>query len=867
MAAETGLALIRRADYQPPCFALDSTQLDIALFADHARVTATLSVRRLADGPLLLNGEGLELVHLKIDGQPAGPQDVTHGPDGLLLTNLGPSAEIEVASLCDPWNNKALEGLYASGPMLCTQCEPEGFRRIAFFPDRPDMMSVFRTRIEADKSFIQLLSNGNLLESGDLPDNRHYAIWEDPHPKPSYLFALVAGDLAAVRSKFVTASGRPVQLVIYVEHGNEHLADHAMASLIKSMRWDEQVYGLEYDLDLFQIVAVSHFNMGAMENKGLNIFNSKFVLADAATATDSDLDRVESIIAHEYFHNWTGNRVTCRDWFQLTLKEGLTVFRDQCFSADMHDAEVKRAEDVALLRAFQFPEETSPNAHPIRPESYAEINNFYTATVYEKGAEVIRMLHTLLGASGFRAGMDLYFARHDGAAVTCDDFLAAMADANAADLSAFQRWYVQAGTPHLSLSRKPAEGGLLLEAVLTIPQTHANTPREPVPVPLKLALFDRLGQPVAASVAGGPPAHEMVVLLTEQSQQIELKLADPAVRAADLVPSYLRGFSAPVQLSDDLDRQERLLLLAADTDLFARQEAGQKLATEAILARLDGQAEQALEDGLAEALAAVLQDGRLTGESKALMLALPGQAVLEAARHPADPPAIFRARRALLGQLASQMAETITAGLGSCDTSQPAGRALQNRLLDWALAGQLAGAGALAEKQAADRNMTLSQGALQALGQAGGAGFDRAVAAFGQRWQENALVMEKYFALIAGSPVAGTIDHCRQLMQHPAFDPDNPNKLRSVLGVFSGNAVQFHQPGGAGYHFLAAQLAEIDQQNPQLAARMATQLTRFAPYGEARQAEMLAALEGLAAGQLSPDLNEMVQKALLARSG
>ena len=867
MAAETGLALIRRADYQPPCFALDSTQLDVLIFADHARVTATLSVRRLADGPLLLNGEGLELVHLKIDGELAGAQDVTHGPDGLLLTNLGQSAEIEVASLCDPWNNKALEGLYASGPMLCTQCEPEGFRRIAFFPDRPDMMSVFRTRIEADKSFIQLLSNGNLLESGDVPDNRHYAIWEDPHPKPSYLFALVAGDLAAVRSEFVTASGRPVQLVIYVEHGNEHLANHAMASLIKSMRWDEQVYGLEYDLDLFQIVAVSHFNMGAMENKGLNIFNSKFVLADAATATDSDLDRVESIIAHEYFHNWTGNRVTCRDWFQLTLKEGLTVFRDQCFSADMHDAEVKRAEDVALLRAVQFPEETSPNAHPIRPESYAEINNFYTATVYEKGAEVIRMLHTLLGGSGFRAGMDLYFARHDGAAVTCDDFLAAMADANAADLTAFQRWYAEAGTPHLSLTRKPAEGGLRLEAVLTIPQTHANTPREPVPVPLKLALFDQLGQPVAASVAGGPPAQEMVVLLTDQSQQIELKLADPAVRAADLVPSYLRGFSAPVQLSDDLNRQERLLLLAADTDLFARQEAGQKLATEAILARLDGQAEQALEDGLAEALAAVLQDGRLTGESKALMLALPGQAVLEAARHPADPPAIFRARRALLGQLARQMAETITAGLGSCDTSQPAGRALQNRLLDWALAGQLAGAGDWAEKQAADPNMTLSQGALQALGQAGGAGFDRAVAAFGQRWQENALVMEKYFALIAGSPVAGTIDYCRQLMQHPAFDPDNPNKLRSVLGVFSGNAVQFHQPGGAGYHFLAEQLADIDRRNPQLAARMATQLTRFAPYGKARQAEMVAALDGLAAGQLSPDLNEMVQKALLARSG
>ena len=867
MAAEAALSLIRRADYLPPCFALDSTQLDVLIFPDSARVTASLSVRRLAEGPLLLNGEGLELVHLKIDGQPAGPQDFVQRPDGLLLTNLGQTAEIEVASLCDPWTNKALEGLYASGPMLCTQCEPEGFRRIAFFPDRPDMMSVFRTRIEADKSFIQLLSNGNLLESGDLPGNRHYAIWEDPHPKPSYLFALVAGDLAAVRSDFVTASGRPVQLVIYVEHGNEHLADHAMASLIKSMRWDEQVYGLEYDLDLFQIVAVSHFNMGAMENKGLNIFNSKFVLADSATATDSDLDRVESIIAHEYFHNWTGNRVTCRDWFQLTLKEGLTVFRDQCFSADMHDPEVKRAEDVALLRAVQFPEEASPNAHPIRPESYAEINNFYTATVYEKGAEVIRMLHTLLGAVGFRAGMELYFARHDGAAVTCDDFLAAMADANERDLSAFQRWYAQAGTPHLSLRRKPAEGALRLEAELSIPQTHAKTPRAPMPVPLKLALFDRLGQPVTASINGAPPTNEMVVLLTEQSQQIELKLADSAVQPADLVPSYLRGFSAPLQLSDDLDRQERLLLLAADTDLFSRQEAGQKLATEAILARLDGRTDAGLESGLADALAALLQDRHLSNESKALMLALPGQAVLEAARHSADPPAIFHARRALLGRLAGQISGIITEAAHRCDTSQPGGRALQNRLLDWALAGQLDGAETQAEKQAADPNMTLSQGALQGLAQQGGAGFDRAIAAFGQRWQDNALVMEKYFALLAGSPVAGTIENCLQLMQHPAFEADNPNKLRAVLGVFSGNAVQFHQPGGAGYRFLAGQLADIDQRNPQLAARMATQLTRFAPYGKARQAEMLAALEGMAAGQLSPDLNEMVQKALQARSG
>mgnify|MGYP001384966902 CR=1 FL=1 len=450
-----------RADYQPPSCKVVSAGLDISIFDTRALVTTTLELQRVSDAPFILNGRDLTLHEISINGRILDEADWPVVPEGLSFSDLPKNCVLRVRSECHPQSNTSLDGLYLSGGMYCTQCEPEGFRRMAFFPDRPDVMTVFTVRIEADKAFPQLLSNGNLVETGEVDADRHYALWHDPHPKPSYLFACVVGDLDLAADSFTTASGRTVDLHIYVEKDNVSLTGHAMDSLKRSMKWDEDTYGLEYDLDLFQIVAVSHFNMGAMENKGLNIFNSKFVLADPQTATDEDLDRVESIVAHEYFHNWTGNRVTCRDWFQLTLKEGLTVYRDQCFSADMHDEGVQRASDVSLLRAAQFPEDRSPTAHPIRPESYREINNFYTPTVYEKGAEVIRMMAGFLGRDGFRRGMDLYFERHDGSAVTCDDFVAALADANDCDMSGFQRWYSQAGTPRLHVKRQQqtATGG------------------------------------------------------------------------------------------------------------------------------------------------------------------------------------------------------------------------------------------------------------------------------------------------------------------------------------------------------------------------------------------------------------------------
>ena len=443
----------RRADYTAPSCRVEAVSLDIRIFDTEAIVSTTMELERVSGEPFLLNGRDIELLELHMDGAQIPREEWPTGEMGLTLTDLPERCVLKVVSRCRPQTNTALEGLYLSGGMYCTQCEPEGFRRMAFYPDRPDVMSVFTVRIEADRKFPNLLSNGNLVEKGDVGDDRHFALWRDPHPKPSYLFACVAGDLELVEDDFRTASGRNVALHIYVEKGNASLTGHAMESLKRAMKWDEDTFGLEYDLDLFQIVAVSHFNMGAMENKGLNIFNSKFVLADPGTATDDDLDRVESIVAHEYFHNWTGNRVTCRDWFQLTLKEGLTVFRDQSFSADMHDDGVQRAGDVGALRAMQFPEDRSPNAHPIRPESYREINNFYTPTVYEKGAEVIRMMAGYLGRDGFRRGMDKYFERHDGRAVTCDDFVAALADANGRDMSSFSRWYEQAGTPVLSIKR------------------------------------------------------------------------------------------------------------------------------------------------------------------------------------------------------------------------------------------------------------------------------------------------------------------------------------------------------------------------------------------------------------------------------
>ena len=870
--------LKRSQDYKPPAFLVTSVDISIDIYDDVTNVTSKLELRRNKDAPpdsaLWLDGKDIELTKLIIDtvDLPLGdgmPDHLSLSDQGLSVAGLGDGAVIEVHSRCYPQHNTALEGLYLSGGMYCTQCEPEGFRRIGFFLDRPDVMSVFTVRIEASRKFQQLLSNGNLIESGFVGSDRHFAIWHDPHPKPSYLFAVVVGDLDCVTSSYVTASGRKVDLKIYVEKGNANLTAHAMESLIRSMRWDEQEYGLEYDLDLFQIVAVSHFNMGAMENKGLNIFNSKFVLADTRTATDEDLHRVESIVAHEYFHNWTGNRVTCRDWFQLTLKEGLTVFRDQCFSADMHDAGVQRATDVALLRAAQFPEDRGPTAHPIRPKTYREINNFYTATVYEKGAEVIRMLAGFLGPDGFRHGMDLYFARHDGQAVTCDDFLAAMADANHVNLDAFERWYEQAGTPQITIRRSAGSGPNEMVLALTqhTPETAAKTPRHAVPIPIRIAFLDGAGAIVPTRLAEDSPAQrEHVILLAKEQQDQPIYAAN----ASGLTPSILRNFSAPVTIDDDLSCDERRHIMRYDTDLFNRWDTAQTLISDEILAVATNPSAPVNTGSisvLADGFGHILADPSCLDHFKAAILTLPAISVLESRMVPADPVDLFKARLAVeaaLGQhMKEQYQQAIIPQKSVTLAATAGGRALRNRLLALAVAAGDIAADDVAAAQVLDDNMTLSQGALAAVNNRPTAVRDSVLAAFHDRWQDNALVLEKWFSFESMSSISGRIERLKQLMQHPAFDPKNPNKLRVVLGAFmSGNPVRFYATDGSGFEFIADCLIDIDKRNPQLAARMALPLTRMGAYSVARQRQMRRALERLQMAVQSTDLGEVLEKAL-----
>jgi len=856
--------LKHRSDYRPPSAKVESAELDIRIFDDRTFVTTTLALTRTGDAPFVLHGRDLTLHEVSIDGRLLDEADWPVCPEGLSLADLPARSVISIRAECHPETNTALEGLYLSGGMYCTQCEPEGFRRIGFFPDRPDVMTVFTVRIEADRRFPQLLSNGNLVETGDLDGDRHFALWHDPHPKPSYLFACVVGDLDLAADRFTTASGREVDLHIYVEKGNLGLTGHAMESLKKSMKWDEDSYGLEYDLDLFQIVAVSHFNMGAMENKGLNIFNSKFVLADPSTATDEDLDRVESIVAHEYFHNWTGNRVTCRDWFQLTLKEGLTVYRDQCFSADMHDEGVQRAGDVSMLRAAQFPEDSSPTAHPIRPESYSEINNFYTPTVYEKGAEVIRMMAGYLGRDGFRRGMDLYFERHDGHAVTCDDFVAALADANERDMTAFHGWYSQAGTPRLDVRREVDEAGMTLTLRQEIPDTAAGTARDPLAIPVRLGFVGADGALVSLRLEGENEAHDEHVLLFDRQEARYRFIGEPANGSlADLTPSVLRGFSAPVRLNDDLRPDERLRLVGHDTDLFNRWDSAQILATDAILSVAAG--EPFMIGALAGGFATLLGDDTLLDEFKAGALRLPGQAVLEVAKTPADPVALFNARRGVMAALGGALDRQIDDALGARDSMarSAGGRALLMQLVELGVAAGNAASRDAAEAMVMDENMTISQGALKALIHCDDPARARALAAFHDRWQNNALVMEKWFQMESMSSIGGTIDRLDELMNHPGFDPKNPNKLRAVLGSFMmGNTPRFHAADGSGYDFMAEQLVAIDARNPQIAARMALPMTRMTGYDASRQDRMRAALTQISAGARSNDLKEVVGKAL-----
>ncbi|MDC1383627.1 aminopeptidase N [Candidatus Puniceispirillum sp.] len=879
--------LKRRGDYTPPAFLVTSADLDIDIHDHQTIVTTKLliapNLKATGLATLHLDGRSLNLKSVFVDGIQLADDAFQLDDNGIQITGLTSHHVVETIAHCHPETNTALEGLYLSDGMYCTQCEPEGFRRIGFFPDRPDVMTVFTVRIEAAQHYVQLLSNGNLVETGDCENGRHFAIWHDPHPKPSYLFAAVVGDLDCAVDQFLTMSGRKVDLHIYVEKGNVDLTHHAMDSLKRSMRWDEEVYGLEYDLDLFQIVAVSHFNMGAMENKGLNIFNSKFVLADLKTATDNDLHRVESIIAHEYFHNWTGNRVTCRDWFQLTLKEGLTVFRDQCFSADMHNSGIQRANDVSMLRAAQFPEDCSPTAHPIRPESYREINNFYTATVYEKGAEVIRMLAGYLGKDGFRRGMDLYFKRHDGAAVTCDDFISALTDANDVDLSPFERWYQQAGTPTLSAVRLAIDddNAFGIAFAQAIPETMAKTPQLPLPIPVRMGLVGHNGTAVSFRLSSnGPLASEHVILVKGNTH---LQLIYPETNGK-IVPSLLRNFSAPVILQDDLTSAERLHLLAHDADMFNRWDAAQTLLSDQILFTANdraGAVDAPAMEALGDAFTNALTSSDLPDMFKCGLLTFPAISVLESRMKPADPVTLFNARRKIeanLGRFLAHQISTILArhsGLGE-DSSKhidldmkktAGGRALLNRLLSLAVAAEDVAAIEFAAVQVHDQNMSLSQGAIAALNHCDHPARTTALKVFHDRWQDSPLVLEKWFMIESMSVVSGTITRLKELMVHPAFDANNPNKLRSVLGAFmTGNPVNFYAEDGSGFAFIGECLVDIDARNSQLAARMVLPLTRISHYSSERRAQMRAVLKKLQKETQSNDLLEVVDKALLGVS-
>jgi aminopeptidase N len=871
---------VRLENYRPPDWLVETVTLDIALHPTRSRVRSTLKLKpnpeAASAAPLTLDGDELTLVSVKLDGKELAADTFTATPDGLTIPQPPQRAcMLEIETVVDPTNNTQLMGLYRSNATYCTQCEPEGFRRITYFPDRPDVMAVYTTRIEADKDQAPvLLANGNLIESGDIAGtNRHFAVWSDPFRKPSYLFAMVGGKLGSIADTFTTQSGREVALKIFVEPGKEDRAGYAMDSLKRAMRWDEQVFGREYDLDIFMIVAVSDFNMGAMENKGLNIFNDKYVLASAQTATDADYASIEGVIAHEYFHNWTGDRITCRDWFQLCLKEGLTVFRDQEFTSDQRSRPVKRIADVRTLRAQQFVEDAGPLAHPVRPEVYHEISNFYTATVYEKGAEVVRMLKTLLGSEGFRRGMDRYFTRHDGHAVTIEDFVRSFADATSTDLDNFMRWYRQAGTPEVSVTVRhdPAARTCALEIRQTMPPTPAQQVKQPMVIPLAVALLDSHGCEMPLVMADGSTPKRGVLTLTKPAETFVFTgLSERPV------PSLNRGFSAPIKLTIERSANDLRFLAARDTDPFNRWQALQTLATGVLIdnvtKRHDGGAQR--DNGLIEALASVLADHALEPAFAALALTLPSEAdIARDIGKDVDPGAIFRERTTLRAVIGAQLAEALLLTYRRMTSSQPyspdaasAGRrALRNCCLDLLVASGDTAARALAVEQftAAD-NMTDRLAALATLSLQDVPERDSALEAFYARYQSDALVIDKWLALQAAIPEAGTLDRVRSLTSHKAFSFSNPNRVRSLIGAFAqANLTQFNRADGLGYDFVADCVLALDPKNPQVAARLMTAFRSWRALEPVRRAKAEATLRRVARNAgLSRDVRDIVDRSL-----
>jgi aminopeptidase N len=867
-------------DYQPPAYWIDDIELHFELDVPVTTVRSRLSIRRNREHarvPVVLDGQDLELVTVKIDGQSLTGDSLHCDAESLTVHDTPEQFVLEVVTRIRPAENTLLEGLYQSGGNFCTQCEAEGFRRITYFLDRPDVMARFRVTLVAERErYPVLLSNGNLVERGDYGDGRHWARWEDPFRKPCYLFALVAGNLVHLEDVFTTRSGREVKLRIYVQEANRKRCDHAMQSLKKAMRWDEEVFALEYDLDVYMIVAIDDFNMGAMENKGLNIFNSKYVLAQPETATDADYQHIEGVIGHEYFHNWTGNRVTCRDWFQLSLKEGLTVFRDQEFSADMSSRPVKRIDDVRVLRNAQFPEDAGPMAHPVRPSSYIEINNFYTATVYSKGAEVIRMIHTLIGRDNFRAGLELYLRRHDGHAVTTDDFVQAMQDASGIGLGQFRLWYSQAGTPVLDVEGDydAAAATYSLRVRQSCPPTPGQERKEPFHIPLALGLLGPNGKPLLLQLEDEPQADATQTrVLSVRSQEQTFRFVNVP---EEPIPSLLRNFSAPVRLNYDYGRDGLAFLLGRDTDPFNRWEAGQRLATQIILELVDARPKDGdlvLDSRFTEAAARTLRDVQGDEAFVAELLTLPSERYLAEQMEVIDVEGIHAARlfvrRSLAGVLREDLLGTYRSltdtGIYRVDPASIGRRRLKNLCLAYLVETEDDEFRELAMSQFRHaHNMSDVLAALQTLVDVAGPQRSEALASFYERWRHDPLVVDKWLSIQAMSRLPDTLETVKALTRHPAFEIKNPNKVRAVIGAFShANPVRFHDASGAGYAWLTEQILRIDPLNPQVAARLASAMTSWRRYDARRQALMKAQLERIGATEeLSRDVYEIASKSL-----
>ena len=873
-------AATRLADYAPPAFLIDEVDLDFELGEGRTLVRARLAVRRIpaaeAVADLVLDGRGLDTRAVRVDGESVSGNRVEMADETLTVRDVPDAFVLETEVAIRPGANKSLEGLYASSGNLCTQCEAEGFRKITWFLDRPDVMARYRTRIVADpRRYPVMLSNGNDVERGDLDDGRRYVVWEDPYPKPSYLFALVAGRLECVEDVFTTRSGRPVTLRIYVQPHNIDRCGHAMRSLQRAMRWDEEVYGLEYDLDTFMVVAVDDFNMGAMENKGLNIFNSAYVLARPDTATDRDFAAIETVIAHEYFHNWTGNRVTCRDWFQLSLKEGLTVFRDQEFSADVASRAVKRIRDVRLLRTHQFAEDAGPMAHPVRPDSYIEISNFYTVTIYNKGAEVIRMLHTLLGDEAFQAGMRIYFERHDSRAVTTGDFVAAMEAASGMDLEQFRRWYTQAGTPVLRVrgTYDAARSQYVLDIEQSTPATPGQPEKLPLHIPVRIALLDEGGNDIPLHGAAPGLAGDREAVLDVREARRTYRFSNVSTRP---VPSLARGFSAPVKIEIERSDDELAFLIARETDPFNRWDAAQEYATRLMLGMIDDRlagADLDLPDEFVSAMRALLLDDAVDPAFTAEALALPSESSLADRMEIIAVEAIHEVRETVKTTLAHRLEDALAhvhranlpRGPYRFEAEDAGRRSLKNLCLAYLmqLDDPAVRSNCRHQLETAD-NMTDALAALACFADACTPDRDDRLEWFEKRWRDDPLVLDKWFSLQATSRLPDTLDRVRKLTRHTGFDIQNPNRVRAVIGAFChANQRRFHDASGEGYRFLSEHVLAIDAFNSQSAARLLSAASRWRRLDADRGALLRGELERiLAASGLSKDCYEVAKKFL-----